>query len=106
MRAATSNHDLLPLALALILGAAGLAHVGFHLGYTLDDAYITFRYARNCARGVGLVYNPGEYVKGYSNTLLTLLMLVPELVGSEPKAWSKGVGLLAYALLVWSICSW
>lgn len=26
---------------------------------TLDDAYITFRYARNLARGLGFVYNPG-----------------------------------------------
>ena len=32
-----------------------------------EDCYITFRYARNLAEGVGLVYNPGEYVEGISN---------------------------------------
>jgi hypothetical protein len=26
---------------------------------TIDDAYITFRYARNLAEGPGFVYNPG-----------------------------------------------
>ncbi|MCS7179004.1 MAG: hypothetical protein RML46_08655 [Anaerolineae bacterium] len=35
--------------------------------YTVDDAYIIFRYARNWARGLGLVYNPGVYVDGYTS---------------------------------------
>src|SRR5437879_1814998 len=51
--------------LALILPAvvALLARVltGPH---PIDDAYITFRYARNFAEGLGLVYNPGEWVLG------------------------------------------
>src|SRR5918912_119366 len=32
--------------------------------HPIDDAYITFRYARNLATGLGLVYNPGEWVLG------------------------------------------
>src|SRR5437879_965714 len=51
--------------LALILPAvvALLARVltGPH---PIDDAYITFRYARNLAEGLGLVYNPGDWVLG------------------------------------------
>lgn len=31
---------------------------------TIDDAFITFRYARNLLAGVGFVYNPGERVLG------------------------------------------
>jgi hypothetical protein len=27
---------------------------------TFDDAFITYRYADNLRRGLGLVYNPGE----------------------------------------------
>ncbi len=38
-----------------------LAHHVFPL---LDDAYITFRYARNLASGLGFVYNAGEWVQG------------------------------------------
>lgn len=39
--------------------------------FLCDDAYITFRFARNWAQGLGLVFNPGEFppVEGYSNFL-------------------------------------
>jgi tetratricopeptide (TPR) repeat protein len=42
-----------------------------------DDAFITYRYARNVVRGYGPVYNPGERVEGYTNFLwmLTLAFL-------------------------------
>lgn len=39
-----------------------------------DDAYISFRYARNLAEGHGPVFNPGERVEGYSNPLFVLLV--------------------------------
>ena len=38
-----------------------------------DDAYISYRYAKNLVEGQGLVYNPGERVEGYSNFLFVLL---------------------------------
>ncbi|MGO8788779.1 MAG: hypothetical protein ACLQVL_15550 [Terriglobia bacterium] len=38
----------------------------------LDDAFISYRYAENLARGEGLVFNPGERVEGYSNLLYLL----------------------------------
>jgi hypothetical protein len=76
-----------------------LAHLLYHASYTLDDAYISFRYARNWVRGVGLVYNPGDYVKGYSNTLYTLLMGVPELLGRDPISLSKLLGFGSFAWL-------
>jgi hypothetical protein len=48
-----------------------------------DDAYISFRYARNLLDGNGLVFNPGERVEGYTNFLYVLitsilLMLSPD----------------------------
>ncbi len=39
-----------------------------------DDAYISFRYAQNLGKGVGLVFNPGERVEGFSNLLWTLYL--------------------------------
>ena len=42
-----------------------------------DDAYVSFRYARNLVRGDGLVYNVGEPVEGYTNFLWTALAAVP-----------------------------
>lgn len=41
---------------------------------TIDDAYITFRYARNIVEGVGFVYNPGERVLGTTTPLYATLM--------------------------------
>jgi arabinofuranosyltransferase len=52
-----------------------------------DDAYISFRYARNMLRGEGLVYNPGERVEGYTNFLWVLLLASlggPELDLTQP----------------------
>ncbi len=40
----------------------------------IDDAYITFRYARNLAEGLGLVYNPGEWVLGTTTPLWAVLL--------------------------------
>lgn len=52
--------------LALLGGMAALAW------FLTDDAFISFRYARNLLEGHGLVFNPGERVEGYSNFLWTL----------------------------------
>jgi len=41
---------------------------------TIDDAFITFRYARNLLAGLGFVFNPGEHVLGTTTPLYTLLL--------------------------------
>lgn len=48
-----------------------------------DDALIGMRYAENLARGEGLVWNPGQWVEGYTNVSWVLAMaavhrLVPD----------------------------
>ena len=40
----------------------------------IDDAFITFRYARNLVQGMGLVYNAGERVLGTTTPVYALLM--------------------------------
>ncbi|HIJ65815.1 MAG TPA: hypothetical protein HPP77_07670 [Candidatus Hydrogenedentes bacterium] len=68
--------DGLLLFCAVVLLLLGVAVIVFrffpHFGE--DDAYITFRYARNLIDGHGLVYNPGERVEGYSSLLHVLLV--------------------------------
>lgn len=46
-----------------------------------DDAMISMRYAHNLASGLGLVWNPGERVEGYSNFLWTVYMAGVHLLG-------------------------
>ena len=68
--------------LAAALALAGLA-VALRLApglRTIDDAYITYRYARNIAAGIGFVYNPGEHVLGTTTPLYTLLLALVGLV--------------------------
>ncbi len=42
----------------------------------IDDAYITYRYAKNILDGAGFVYNPGEAVLGTTTPLYTLLLVM------------------------------
>ena len=58
----------------LLLLAASRIFLFLTLSYTMDDAFITYRYARNIAGGEGFVYNSGERVQGTSTPLFTLLL--------------------------------
>jgi hypothetical protein len=51
-----------------------------------DDAMISMRYAWNFAHGEGLVWNPGEYIQGYTNLLMTLVMSFATLVFDKSTA--------------------
>ncbi len=64
--------------LGLVGALAAYALLAAHFDFLCDDAYISFRHARNLARGQGLRFNPGEDppVEGYTN-LLWVLWLVP-----------------------------
>lgn len=54
-----------------------------------EDAYITFRFARNLANGFGLVFNPGQPVFGFSSPLWTLWMALGFKLGAPPAAWAR-----------------
>lgn len=48
--------------------------------FIVDDAYISFRYAKNFAKGFNFVYNPGEYVEGYTNFLWVFILGICQFV--------------------------
>ena len=63
--------------------------------FTIDDAYITFRYSKNLAAGFGPTYNPGlPPVEGYTTFLWMLLMTLPHFIGVNVATFSKIVGVL------------
>ncbi len=72
---------------------------------SIEDAYISFRYARNWAQGLGLVFNPGERVEGYTNFSWTLLLGLAQRLGIDPILASKIMGALAtlatVAVIIW-----
>ena len=79
---------------------ATLVTLGLLLAYRLrfvqDDAFISFRYARNLAIGNGLVFNPGERVEGYSNFLWTLLMVIPHLLRVDVVVFAQVTGMCCF----------
>lgn len=88
-------------AVPLAVAALAFALLAARFDWVCDDAYITFRYARNLAEGHGLVYNAGEAIEGYSNFLWTLWLALFELAGVEitfaarASSFLCGLGMLA-----------
>ena len=89
--------------LAILLAAVSVATalvIGFAAQWTCDDAFISYRYALNLVRGHGLVFNPGEWVEGYTNLSWTLLAAVGIATGVRVETWSNIWSLAAYGLAV------
>jgi hypothetical protein len=88
---------------AVALFAAGAAVVLFvqFRAYVYEDAYITYRYADNLARGLGFVFNPGERVLGTSTPLFALVLAALATLGADVPAAGAALyagGLAAAAL--------
>ncbi len=80
---------------ALALGALFLAHVAW-LAVVAEDAYISFRFARNWLAGFGLVWNPGAApVEGYTNFLWVALSAVLQRLAVPPGPGAQVVGTAA-----------
>ncbi|MEE9126379.1 MAG: hypothetical protein V3U11_04510 [Planctomycetota bacterium] len=81
------------VVLALIYGVCHAVY----LRWTSDDAFISFRYAENLMNGLGLVYNAGEWVEGYTNFLWTVLVAFGMSLGCDPITFTNVAGILCYA---------
>jgi arabinofuranosyltransferase len=96
--------------LATVVALASLVAVclawALKLDFLADDAFITFRYARNLARGEGLVYNPGERVEGYTNFLEVVILAGLHRLGADLVKAGRALGLVSAAaavLLTWAV---
>ncbi len=97
------------LPVSLPLGAALLATLALLLlharayFFVCDDAYISFRYARNLASGAGLVFNPGDApVEGYTNFLWVLILAAGSALKLAPESLAPALSLLATVAL-WAL---
>jgi len=91
------------LVAGLAVSAALLAwHVRTY-AWLADDAFISFRYARNLAEGHGLVFNAGhERVEGYTNFLWVLVLAAGRLLGVRPESAAPVLSVAATVLL-WAL---
>ena len=80
---------------ALLLGVLYYAH-------TLEDAFITFRYAEHCADGYGIgAWNTdGAPVEGYSTPLWMGLMTLCSALGINMLTAAKTIGIASHLLLI------
>jgi len=83
-------------------------NAGVHVRVYHDDAYITLRYARNLADGVGPVWNSGERVEGYTNFLWMVLLAGMHVAGMDLVVASLVLAYIASfacLLIVWRLWS-
>jgi hypothetical protein len=73
------------------------------IGLANDDAFITYRYARNLASGLGFVFNPGERVLGTTTPLYTFLLAPIGLVEDWLPFASNALGCLGVAFQAWAV---
>lgn len=92
---------VLPLACGLTV----LVIQGTYEFSPFDDAYITYRYARNLSQGLGFVYNTGERVLATTTPLFTLVLsLAATIFGpAAVPAASAVISLVADAVSSWLV---
>jgi arabinofuranosyltransferase len=98
-----TNHARRDGAATTLLVVASIACVAVGIAraagstWVTDDAFISFRYARNLVEGSGLVFNPGERVEGYTNFLWTAWSALGIASGFDPLRLALVSGGVAYA---------
>lgn len=87
------------LLIAGVLVGVAVARA-WQVRWLCDDAFFSFRYARNLVRGLGLVYNEGERVEGFSNLSWTLWIAAGLSLGFEAESWSVVSGVAAFGVIL------
>jgi hypothetical protein len=93
------NADKNIYRLVLLLIFAILAVHIWQYVFLVDDAFISFRYAKNLASGEGLVFNKGERVEGYTDFLWVVILSLFSLLGFQPEVAANVIGIIMAAAL-------
>jgi hypothetical protein len=100
-RARFGYRNALLLSVVLLTGLLAFAAMADRFrSYTLDDSYITYRYASNLAAGHGLVFSQGEFPRseGITSPLYAILISPAALFGTDIVLFSKMLGLITSLL--------
>lgn len=82
--------------LAVLIGVLRASSFSF----VNDDAFISFRYAKHFADGLGLVFNAGDRVEGYTNFLWTVFISIGMRGGIDPVHFSTIIGIAFSGLTI------
>lgn len=86
---------------ALQAGYLAMVTTGLYLAFAhwaYDDPFITYRYAENLSRGLGLVYNPGERVLSTTSPLFALLLALLAFVPENIPLWANLISAASLAI--------
>ena len=89
-----------PIALATLIGLGSMAILLFqrsrlYWGFTLDDSFITLRYARHLADGLGPIWNTAaEPTEGYTTVLWMLVLAAAQAAGIDGLWFAKASGVV------------
>ena len=112
-RPLTEKRSLSALSLPQRLALVGIAALTLAIrvalalisNYTSEDAYITFRYARNLVNGAGFVYNEGARVLGTTTPALTLFLAGAGTLRFDWIWCAKAAGITADVISTWLVFS-
>ncbi|MDP9035932.1 MAG: hypothetical protein M3O50_14115 [Myxococcota bacterium] len=97
-----------PRSFAALLYASCLTYAGVTLWHypmwTVDDAYIVFRYAKHLVEHGQLTWNVGgDPVEGYTGIALPLLVACGIRFGIAPEHLTRAVGIAAFFFAAWTV---
>jgi arabinofuranosyltransferase len=77
----------------MVILSATITYLVSKSAWISEDAFITLRYVSNLLNGYGPVFNPGEFVQGYTHPLWFILVTTISIVFSDPILNSIYLGL-------------
>lgn len=91
-------------AVAVVMLVMNMTHA-WH--FTVDDTFITLRYSRNVAEGLGPTFNAGgPRAEGYTTFSWMALLVVPHVLGLDAPLFAKGAGVLATFATLFVAARW
>ncbi|MCA8955416.1 MAG: hypothetical protein KDC87_05045 [Planctomycetes bacterium] len=93
----------------VVLALAYGLYAAVREAWVCDDAFLSFRYAKNLVGGLGLVFNGGEPpVEGYTNFLWTMLLAAGMGLGQDPVQLAQVAGIASYVATIGLLaaCAW
>ncbi len=87
-------------ALALLIVLVAVSQIAFYFCRTVDDMFISLRYASRLVAGDGLTYNDGARVEGFSNPSWVVLQALLIWLGVDGVLGTKLLSVASYALLL------
>ncbi len=83
-----------PTTMGILFIATAVTYLVYKSAWISDDAFITLRYVTNTIDGYGPVFNPGDFVQGYTHPMWFILLILISFVFPDPILNAINLGLI------------